>query len=98
MVCQIDPTKCYNSMNKKHTRSQLKLVQLGTQTTRIFGCYGMKIAVIGTGSVGKTLGRLWAENGHEVMFGSRDAQRGVGVSAEIPLTSGATIKAAAQIL
>jgi len=33
----------------------------------------MKIAVIGTGSVGGTLGRRWAELGHSVCFGVRDA-------------------------
>src|SRR5215469_12151548 len=32
----------------------------------------MKIAVIGTGSVGGTLGRRWAELGHSVRFGVRD--------------------------
>lgn len=32
----------------------------------------MKIAVIGSGNVGGTLGRRWAENGHEVFFGVRD--------------------------
>jgi predicted dinucleotide-binding enzyme len=32
----------------------------------------MKIAVIGTGSVGGTLGRRWAELGHSVCFGVRD--------------------------
>lgn len=32
----------------------------------------MKIAVIGTGSVGGTLGRRWAELGHDVCFGVRD--------------------------
>src|SRR5258708_1474196 len=31
----------------------------------------MKIAVIGMGSVGGTLGRRWAESGHTVTFGSR---------------------------
>ena len=29
----------------------------------------MKIAVIGTGSVGGTLGRAWAAKGHDVCFG-----------------------------
>jgi hypothetical protein len=33
----------------------------------------MKIAVIGSGNVGGTLGRRWAENGHKVFFGARDA-------------------------
>jgi 8-hydroxy-5-deazaflavin:NADPH oxidoreductase len=32
----------------------------------------MKIAVIGTGSVGGTLGRRWAELNHSVCFGVRD--------------------------
>ncbi len=32
----------------------------------------MKIAVIGVGSVGGTLGRRWAELGHDVSFGVRD--------------------------
>jgi 8-hydroxy-5-deazaflavin:NADPH oxidoreductase len=31
----------------------------------------MKIAIIGTGEVGGTLGRLWAAKGHVVTFGSR---------------------------
>src|SRR5690348_4271681 len=34
----------------------------------------MKIAVIGTGSVGGTLGRRWAELGHAVCFGVRDTK------------------------
>src|SRR5690348_9050112 len=34
----------------------------------------MKIAVIGMGSVGGTLGQRWAELGHEVVFGSRDPE------------------------
>jgi predicted dinucleotide-binding enzyme len=32
----------------------------------------MKIAVIGTGKIGGTLGRRWVEAGHEVAYGSRD--------------------------
>lgn len=32
----------------------------------------MRIAVLGTGNVGGTLGRRWAEAGHSVCFGSRD--------------------------
>jgi predicted dinucleotide-binding enzyme len=31
----------------------------------------MKIATIGSGNIGGTLGRLWAEAGHQVMFSSR---------------------------
>ncbi len=32
----------------------------------------MKIAVLGTGKVGRALGSRWAKLGHEVVFGSRD--------------------------
>ena len=32
----------------------------------------MKIAVIGTGIVGQTLGKAWAANGHEIVFGTRE--------------------------
>lgn len=35
----------------------------------------MKIAVIGAGNVGGTLGRRWAALGHEVVFGVRDPAR-----------------------
>lgn len=34
----------------------------------------MRIAVIGTGKVGSTLGGRWARKGHEVTFGSRTPQ------------------------
>ena len=32
----------------------------------------MKLAIIGTGNVGATLGSRWAQGGHRVVFGSRD--------------------------
>lgn len=32
----------------------------------------MKLAVIGTGTVGSVLGRRWAAQGHQVIFGTRD--------------------------
>lgn len=32
----------------------------------------MKIAVIGVGNIGRTLGRKWAEKGHTIIFGARD--------------------------
>lgn len=34
----------------------------------------MKIAIIGTGKVGGTLGRAWVNAGHDLVFGSRDPQ------------------------
>lgn len=35
----------------------------------------MKIAVLGAGNIGSTLGRKWAQVGHNVMFGVRDVSR-----------------------
>lgn len=35
----------------------------------------MKIGIIGTGNMGRSLGILWAEQEHEVFFGSRDASK-----------------------
>lgn len=32
----------------------------------------MKLGIIGTGNVGGTLGKAWASQGHQVMFGVRD--------------------------
>lgn len=34
----------------------------------------MKIAVLGTGNVGKALGRRWGEAGHDICFGAREPQ------------------------
>ena len=34
----------------------------------------MEIAIIGAGDVGGTLGRLWANKGHQIMFGVRNLQ------------------------
>jgi hypothetical protein len=35
----------------------------------------MQIGIIGTGRMGGTLGKLWAEKGHQVFFGSRDPSK-----------------------
>lgn len=52
----------------------------------------MQIAIIGTGNVGGTLGRRWAELGHEVVFGVRRPDEGAAaVSDGSPLPSGATV-------
>lgn len=56
----------------------------------------MLIAVIGSGNVGGTLGRRWAELGHEVVFGVRDPSRGAsavkgGSGANAPLPAGARV-------
>ncbi|HME56427.1 MAG TPA: NADPH-dependent F420 reductase [Candidatus Lokiarchaeia archaeon] len=34
----------------------------------------MKISIIGTGNVGGALGQVWANQGHEILFGSRNAE------------------------
>src|SRR5258708_7815084 len=34
----------------------------------------MKIGIIGAGNVGGTLGRRWAQSGHEVVFGVRNPE------------------------
>ena len=34
----------------------------------------MKIGIVGSGNVGRSLGVLWAEHGHDVFFGSRDVE------------------------
>ncbi|HSE91707.1 MAG TPA: NADPH-dependent F420 reductase [Methylomirabilota bacterium] len=36
----------------------------------------MRIAVIGAGNVGGALGRVWAQRGHQVVFGVRDPEAG----------------------
>jgi predicted dinucleotide-binding enzyme len=52
----------------------------------------MRIAVIGAGNVGGTLGRRWAELGHDVVFGLRNPQKGAaGVKGGGELPSGASV-------
>jgi mannose-6-phosphate isomerase-like protein (cupin superfamily) len=43
----------------------------------------MKIGIIGTGNMARSLGILWAEQGHEVFFGSRNAEKGHSVARQI---------------
>ncbi|AFY34040.1 NADPH-dependent F420 reductase [Calothrix sp. PCC 7507] len=40
----------------------------------------MKIGIIGSGNMGRSLGILWAQQGHQVYFGSRDAAKGMAVA------------------
>ena len=40
----------------------------------------MKIGIIGSGNMGRGLGILWAEQGHEVFFGARTAEKGKAVA------------------
>lgn len=43
----------------------------------------MKISIIGTGRMGRTLAALWAQLGHDVFLGSREAAVGQQVAAEL---------------
>lgn len=57
----------------------------------------MKIGIFGSGNMGRVLGGVWADLGHEVMFGSRDADKARRVAAEIGRgTSGGTNDQAAR--
>lgn len=40
----------------------------------------MKISIIGSGNMGRSLGILWAEQGHDVFFGSRTAEKGLATA------------------
>jgi 8-hydroxy-5-deazaflavin:NADPH oxidoreductase len=40
----------------------------------------MKIGIIGSGNMGRSLGILWAEQGHQVFFGARTAAKGEAVA------------------
>jgi predicted dinucleotide-binding enzyme len=40
----------------------------------------MKIGIIGSGNMGRSLGIFWAEQGHEVFFGARTAQKGQAIA------------------
>lgn len=40
----------------------------------------MRIGTIGTGNMGRSLGSAWTRAGHDVMFGSREAEKGGAVA------------------
>jgi len=43
----------------------------------------MKLAIIGTGRLGSALGKIWAEKGHIIMFGSQDPQKAIKLANSI---------------
>jgi 8-hydroxy-5-deazaflavin:NADPH oxidoreductase len=43
----------------------------------------MKIGIIGSGNVGSALGKIWANNGHEIMFSSRHPENLKGLADSI---------------
>ncbi|MCK4287098.1 MAG: NAD(P)-binding domain-containing protein [Candidatus Lokiarchaeota archaeon] len=57
----------------------------------------MKIGIIGTGSMGKGLGFIWAQKNHEIIFGSRDPVNAEKLASRSAANvSGGTYKDAAQ--
>ncbi|KYC35474.1 F420-dependent NADP oxidoreductase [Scytonema hofmannii PCC 7110] len=40
----------------------------------------MKIGILGSGNMGRSLGILWAEQGHQVFFGARTTEKGKAVA------------------
>lgn len=57
----------------------------------------MKIGIIGTGRLGSALGKIWAEKGHMIMFGSRDPQKAKKLANSIGSnTTGGTYEEAAK--
>jgi len=55
----------------------------------------MRIGIVGTGPVGRTLGTIWARAGHEVIFGSRDPARATQAAAGLVGARAATQREAA---
>ncbi len=43
----------------------------------------MKISILGTGNVGRSLAKPWAEKGHEIVFGSRDPEKAQEIAESI---------------
>ena len=56
----------------------------------------MRIGIVGTGPVGKTLGTIWARAGHEVAFGSRDPHRAAEAATGLASARGTTQEQAAS--
>jgi predicted dinucleotide-binding enzyme len=57
----------------------------------------MKIGIIGTGRLGSTLGKMWAEKGHVIMFGSHDPDKAKKLATSIGSNaSGGTYEDAAK--
>ncbi|MFX1420376.1 MAG: NADPH-dependent F420 reductase [Promethearchaeota archaeon] len=57
----------------------------------------MKIGLLGTGRLGSTLGKIWAEKGHIIMFGSRDPQKAKKLANTVGFnTTGGTYEEAAK--
>jgi 8-hydroxy-5-deazaflavin:NADPH oxidoreductase len=70
------------------------------------GEQAMKIAIIGSGNVGSALGKRWAANGHQIIFGSRNPQseknqalvKSIGANAHVGPIHLATVNADVVVL
>src|SRR5688500_16362409 len=51
----------------------------------------MKVGIVGSGRVGGTLGRVWANAGHQVMFSSVDLEHDRKLAAEVGANASAEI-------
>jgi predicted dinucleotide-binding enzyme len=66
----------------------------------------MKLAILGAGSVGSTLGKVWAKQGHTVIFGVRDVnapkvqtlRTEIGTNAQAALLAEAVVQAEVVVL
>ena len=50
-----------------------RLVWCGYEDQRVLASCGMRIAVIGKGKIGGSLGNKWRAAGHDVVYAGRDA-------------------------
>jgi predicted dinucleotide-binding enzyme len=55
----------------------------------------MKIGIVGTGNMGRTLGLRWARAGHDVAFGSRDPVKAAAIAGEAESARAGDVDAAA---
>ncbi|WP_437628039.1 NADPH-dependent F420 reductase [Sorangium sp. So ce1151] len=80
------PTKCHGRASRRlrECRSAPRTRARGSvwSDRSLEGSVNVKIGVIGTGNMGRTFGLLWASNGHDVLFGSRDRAKAEVVAAK----------------
>jgi len=70
------PSRAWNGRFREYSGRRLRLPQselhpIGNSVSGLRGDR-VKLGIIGTGNMGRTLGVLWSECGHDVFFGSRE--------------------------
>jgi 8-hydroxy-5-deazaflavin:NADPH oxidoreductase len=48
----------------------------------------MNIGILGTGRMGSTLGKIWAQKGHHVFFGTRSIEKAADLAANLNIQAG----------